>query len=142
MAPLFSPLMTEEFFGPIVGAYVYPDQQFDTMLRTIDESSAYGLTGSIFATERTVIANAAGALRHAAGNFYINDKPTGAVVGGITVGLTEVMTAGYLDQRVEDSLGANFHLLMPYLLLIVVLMVRPTGFFGSRHVERTASLPL
>jgi branched-chain amino acid transport system permease protein len=64
------------------------------------------------------------------------DSPTGAVVGGVTVGVTEVMTAGYLDQRVTDSLGANFHLLMPYLLLIAVLMVRPTGFFGSRHVER------
>jgi 1-pyrroline-5-carboxylate dehydrogenase len=78
---LSSPLLTEEFFGPIVGVYVYPDQRFDTVLRTMDESSAYGLTGSIFATDRAVIAKASAALRYAAGNFYVNDKPTGAVVG-------------------------------------------------------------
>jgi 1-pyrroline-5-carboxylate dehydrogenase len=73
--------MTEEFFGPIVSAYVFPDADFGKTIETIDATSAYALTGSIFSTERAPIAQAADGLRHAAGNFYINDKPTGAVVG-------------------------------------------------------------
>jgi 1-pyrroline-5-carboxylate dehydrogenase len=73
--------MTEEFFGPIVTAFVYPDSRFDETLALIDRTSDYGLTGAVFAGERSVIANVSDRLRHAAGNFYINDKPTGAVVG-------------------------------------------------------------
>ena len=76
-----SPLMVDELFGPIVTAYVYPDRAFDDLLKVIDGQSTYGLTGSVFATERAPIAAAMAALRHSAGNFYINDKPTGAVVG-------------------------------------------------------------
>jgi 1-pyrroline-5-carboxylate dehydrogenase len=75
------PLMTEELFGPIVAAFVYPDARFEDMLTTIDTSSEYGLTGSIFASDRRAVEQAASVLRHAAGNFYVNDKPTGAVVG-------------------------------------------------------------
>ena len=78
---LSSRFMTEEFFGPIVSAYVYRDDRFEEMLRTINETSQYGLTGSLFARERGAIAKATDILRHAAGNFYVNDKPTGAVVG-------------------------------------------------------------
>ena len=73
--------MTEELFGPIACAYVYPDQEYAEIIRQIDQSSRYGLTGSVFSTDRAAIAEAANGLRHAAGNFYINDKPTGAVVG-------------------------------------------------------------
>jgi 1-pyrroline-5-carboxylate dehydrogenase len=76
-----SRFMTEEFFGPIVSVLSYPDSGFAECLARIDDSSRYGLTGSIFATDRHAIMQASGALRHAAGNFYINDKPTGAVVG-------------------------------------------------------------
>ena len=76
-----SPLMVDEFFGPIVTAYVYPDRDFDNILQIIDGQGAYGLTGAVFATERQAIAAAMSGLRQAAGNFYINDKPTGAVVG-------------------------------------------------------------
>lgn len=76
-----STLMVDEFFGPIVTAYVYPDRDFESILQIIDRQGAYGLTGSIFATERQPIAAAMAGLRQAAGNFYINDKPTGAVVG-------------------------------------------------------------
>lgn len=76
-----SSLMVDEFFGPIATAYVYPDGEFEDVLRLIDEQGAYGLTGSVFAQERRPIATALTRLRHAAGNFYINDKPTGAVVG-------------------------------------------------------------
>lgn len=75
------PLMTEELFGPIATAFVYPDARFAEILGRIDQSSDYGLTGAIFATERTAIEQASAALRYAAGNLYINDKPTGAVVG-------------------------------------------------------------
>jgi len=73
--------MTEEFFGPIVSVFVYEDARFADIVRLIDESSAYGLTGAVFAADRAAIATASDGLRHAAGNFYINDKPTGAVVG-------------------------------------------------------------
>jgi 1-pyrroline-5-carboxylate dehydrogenase len=73
--------MTEEFFGPIVSAFVYDDARFDEVARLIDETSTYGLTGAVFAADSDVIARASNTLRYAAGNFYINDKPTGAVVG-------------------------------------------------------------
>ena len=75
------PFMTTEFFGPVVSAFVYDDDRFDDMIATIDKTSAYGLTGSIFADDRRAVDRALSGLRHAAGNFYINDKPTGAVVG-------------------------------------------------------------
>ena len=74
-------LMREEIFGPVVTAYVYPDRQWTSTLELIDTTSPYALTGAVFARDRAAIAEASAALRHAAGNFYINDKPTGAVVG-------------------------------------------------------------
>jgi 1-pyrroline-5-carboxylate dehydrogenase len=74
-------LMREELFGPIVTAYVYPDRQWRETLRLVDEGAPYGLTGAVFARERGAIEEAEEELRYAAGNFYVNDKPTGAVVG-------------------------------------------------------------
>jgi 1-pyrroline-5-carboxylate dehydrogenase len=74
-------LLCEEIFGPVVTAYVYPDAEWDDVLRTVDTTSPYALTGAVFARDRRAIKQAAVALRNAAGNFYINDKPTGAVVG-------------------------------------------------------------
>jgi 1-pyrroline-5-carboxylate dehydrogenase len=74
-------LMCEEIFGPVVTAYVYPDARWPDTLDMIDRTSPYALTGAVFARDRAAVAQAADALRHAAGNFYINDKPTGAVVG-------------------------------------------------------------
>jgi 1-pyrroline-5-carboxylate dehydrogenase len=74
-------LLCEEIFGPVVTAYVYPDAQFEETLSLVDRTSPYALTGSIFARDRAAIRQATFALRNAAGNFYINDKPTGAVVG-------------------------------------------------------------
>ncbi|HID74591.1 MAG TPA: L-glutamate gamma-semialdehyde dehydrogenase [Planctomycetaceae bacterium] len=76
-----SRLMEEEIFGPVLTIYVYPETQYDETLQLCDETSPYGLTGSIFAQDRAAIVKAMDALRHAAGNFYVNDKPTGAVVG-------------------------------------------------------------
>ena len=74
-------LLCEEIFGPVVTAHVYPDKRWSETLRTVDETSPYALTGSVFSTDRQAIREASLALRNAAGNFYINDKPTGAVVG-------------------------------------------------------------
>jgi 1-pyrroline-5-carboxylate dehydrogenase len=74
-------LMREEIFGPVVTAFVYPDRQWASTLELIDMTSPYALTGAVFARDRAAINEASTALRHAAGNFYINDKPTGAVVG-------------------------------------------------------------
>ncbi|MBS2965008.1 L-glutamate gamma-semialdehyde dehydrogenase [Actinocrinis puniceicyclus] len=74
-------IFTTEYFGPILSVFVYDEPDFDAVMDRIDASSPYALTGSIMTTERTVAARAAERLRFAAGNFYINDKPTGAVVG-------------------------------------------------------------
>jgi 1-pyrroline-5-carboxylate dehydrogenase len=74
-------LMCEEIFGPVVTAYVYPDARWAEILDVVDRTSPYALTGAVFARDRNAVGEAAAALRHAAGNFYINDKPTGAVVG-------------------------------------------------------------
>jgi len=73
--------MCEELFGPVLTVYVYADNKWDETLRVVDQTSPYGLTGAVFATDRKAVMEAATALRHSAGNFYINDKPTGAVVG-------------------------------------------------------------
>jgi 1-pyrroline-5-carboxylate dehydrogenase len=74
-------LLCEEIFGPVVTAYVYDDAKWEETLNVVDSTSPYALTGAIFAQDRAAIREASSALRHAAGNFYINDKPTGAVVG-------------------------------------------------------------
>jgi 1-pyrroline-5-carboxylate dehydrogenase len=74
-------LMEEEIFGPVLTIYVYADDEYAETLRLCDTTSPYGLTGAVFAQDRRAALQAASALRHAAGNFYINDKPTGAVVG-------------------------------------------------------------
>ena len=74
-------LMEEEIFGPVLTVYVYTDDHFEQILELCNETSPYALTGAIFATDRRAIHTAHRKLRHAAGNFYVNDKPTGAVVG-------------------------------------------------------------
>ncbi len=74
-------LISEEIFGPVLSVYVYDDDALHETLRLCDTTSPYGLTGAIFAQDRHAIVAMTRALRHAAGNFYINDKPTGAVVG-------------------------------------------------------------
>ena len=73
--------MVEEIFGPVLSVYVYPDEELAQTLNICDQASPYALTGAIFARDRQAIAEMERALRHCAGNFYINDKPTGAVIG-------------------------------------------------------------
>jgi 1-pyrroline-5-carboxylate dehydrogenase len=74
-------LMEEEIFGPVLTIYVYPEADYEETLHLCDTTSPYGLTGAVFAQDRRAAHQAVNILRHAAGNFYINDKPTGAVVG-------------------------------------------------------------
>ncbi len=75
------PLLATELFGPVLGVFVYDDDRDDEVLRFVNETSPYALTGALFARDRGFLAKAATALKHAAGNLYLNDKPTGAVVG-------------------------------------------------------------
>ena len=73
--------MKEEIFGPVMTVFVYDDNKFEETLRLCDETSPYGLTGAIFSNDKYAMVVACRILRYAAGNFYINDKPTGAMVG-------------------------------------------------------------
>jgi 1-pyrroline-5-carboxylate dehydrogenase len=75
------PLMEEELFGPLLAVFVYPDKEWEQILTTVDQTSPYALTGAVLSRDRAAIDRAHDVLRHAAGNFYVNDKPTGAVVG-------------------------------------------------------------
>ena len=74
-------VMAEEIFGPVLAIYVYPDDEWEETLRLVDTTSPYALTGAVFSQDRYALQQATDALRQAAGNFYLNDKPTGAVVG-------------------------------------------------------------
>tara|TARA_R110002126_G_scaffold39767_2_gene117600 strand:- start:17216 stop:18841 length:1626 start_codon:yes stop_codon:yes gene_type:complete len=79
-SPTFA-TMTTELFGPVMTIYVYEDAEWEASLKLVDESTEYALTGAVFSTDRYIVEKASKALENAAGNFYINDKPTGAVVG-------------------------------------------------------------
>ena len=97
-------LMCEEIFGPVLTTYVYNDKDWSQILRTVDATSPYALTGAIFATDRKAIQQASQVLRNAAGNFYINDKPTGAVVGHQPFG-------GSRASGTNDKAGSKMNLL-------------------------------
>jgi 1-pyrroline-5-carboxylate dehydrogenase len=97
-------LMTEEVFGPVVTAYVYDDAAWAQTLELIDHTSPYALTGAVFAREKSTVAQASHALRYSAGNFYINDKPTGAVVGQQPFG-------GARHSGTNDKAGSRLNLL-------------------------------
>ena len=73
--------MQEELFGPVVTTYVYPEREWRSTLDLVASTSPYGLTGAVFSEDRSAIEEAEDTLRYAAGNFYVNDKPTGAIVG-------------------------------------------------------------
>jgi 1-pyrroline-5-carboxylate dehydrogenase len=97
-------IFTDEFFGPILSVYVYPDEDWTKVLDLVDTSTPYALTGAVFATDRTAVEEAHRALRFAAGNFYVNDKPTGAVVGRQPFG-------GARASGTNDKAGSKFNLL-------------------------------
>jgi 1-pyrroline-5-carboxylate dehydrogenase len=97
-------LMCEEIFGPVVTAYAYADAAWEETLDIIDRTSPYALTGAVFARDRAAIRQAGSALRNAAGNFYVNDKPTGAVVGQQPFG-------GGRASGTNDKAGSKMNLL-------------------------------
>ncbi|MER6809427.1 L-glutamate gamma-semialdehyde dehydrogenase [Spirillospora sp. NPDC000708] len=96
-------IFTTEYFGPILGVHVYEDHDYDSVLTQLESVSEYGLTGAIVAQDRAAIAAATETLRFAAGNFYINDKPTGAVVGQQPFG-------GARASGTNDKAGSVFNL--------------------------------
>ena len=96
--------MRVELFGPILTVFVYEDEDWAETLELVDETGPYGLTGAVFATERAAIDQARDRLRYAAGNFYINDKPTGAVVGQQPFG-------GARASGTNDKAGSSLNLL-------------------------------
>jgi 1-pyrroline-5-carboxylate dehydrogenase len=97
-------LMCEEIFGPVLTYYVYPDEQWSETLNIVDSTSPYALTGAIFSRDRRAVREATHALRNAAGNFYINDKPTGAVVGQQPFG-------GARGSGTNDKAGSKLNLM-------------------------------
>jgi 1-pyrroline-5-carboxylate dehydrogenase len=97
-------LLCEEIFGPVLTSYVYDDGEWSETLRVVDETSPYALTGSVFARDRRAVVEASRTLRNAAGNFYINDKPTGAVVGQQPFG-------GARASGTNDKAGSKMNLL-------------------------------
>jgi hypothetical protein len=110
--------MEEEIFGPVLTVYIYDDERFEETLTQVDETSPYALTGSVFGKDRTRIRRALDRLVHAAGNMYINDKPTGAVVG-------QQPFAGGRLSGTNDKAGGYFNLLR----------------WTSPHVVKENSLP-
>jgi 1-pyrroline-5-carboxylate dehydrogenase len=97
-------IMQEELFGPILAIYVYDDAHLDDALALVDATSPYALTGAVFSQDRAFVAQATARLRQAAGNFYINDKPTGAVVGQQPFG-------GARASGTNDKAGSSYNLL-------------------------------
>ncbi|OLT46513.1 1-pyrroline-5-carboxylate dehydrogenase [Saccharomonospora sp. CUA-673] len=97
-------VMSTEYFGPIVAVYVYDDADYDQALQLCDTTAGYGLTGAVFADDRAAIGQAHRALRYAAGNFYVNDKPTGSIVGQQPFG-------GSRGSGTNDKAGSMFNLI-------------------------------
>lgn len=95
--------MEEEIFGPVLTVYVYPDDEWSQTLDLVDNTSPYALTGAVFSQDRSKVNEAAQRLRHAAGNFYVNDKPTGAVVGQQPFG-------GARGSGTNDKAGSSLNL--------------------------------
>ncbi len=97
-------MFSTEYFGPILAVHVFPDRQYDRVVEQMESVADYALTGAVIATDRRAIAKASAALRYAAGNFYVNDKPTGAVVGQQPFG-------GARGSGTNDKAGAAQNLL-------------------------------
>jgi len=96
--------MVEEIFGPVLTAYIYDDQDLEEAIKLCDNTSPYGLTGAVFGKDRIAVSDICGKLSYAAGNFYINDKPTGAVVGMQPFG-------GSRGSGTNDKAGGQFNLI-------------------------------
>ena len=114
--------MTTELFGPVITIFVYEDAEWEASLKLVDESTEFALTGAIFSTDRYIVEKASKALENAAGNFYINDKPTGAVVGQQPFG-------GGRASGTNDKAGSAQNLLRwTSVRLIKETLVTPTDY--------------
>ena len=119
--PMYKTMCTE-LFGPVMTIYVYEDAEWEASLKLVDESTEYALTGAIFSTDRYIVEKASKALENAAGNFYINDKPTGAVVGQQPFG-------GARSSGTNDKAGSAQNLLRwTSVRMIKETFVTPTDF--------------
>jgi len=121
-------LMREEIFGPVLTIYVYPDEEYKETLHLCDKTSPYGLTGAIFAKNRDAIVLATNILRHAAGNFYINNKPTAAVVGRQPFG-------GARASGTNDKAGSRINLMRWVSPRSIKENFNPTKFFVYDHMS-------
>lgn len=111
--------MSEEIFGPVLTVYVYPDAEYEETLALCDSTSPYALTGAVFARDTSAVAKAEAALRWSAGNFYVNDKPTGAIVARQPFG-------GARRSGTNDKAGSMLNLLR---------------WVSPRNIKETAVLP-
>ncbi|CAL9548512.1 L-glutamate gamma-semialdehyde dehydrogenase [Streptomyces sp. enrichment culture] len=117
----------DEYFGPILAVYVYEDDQYDAMLDQMESVSAYALTGSVIAKDRAAVAHTMEKLRYAAGNFYINDKSTGAVVGQQPFG-------GGRASGTNDKAGAPQNLMRWTLTRAIKETLVPPTEYGYPHM--------
>lgn len=120
-------LMQEEIFGPVVAYFVYDDDRLDQALALCDETSGYALTGAVFAQDRAAVAQISARLRYAAGNFYVNDKPTGAVVGQQPFG-------GSRLSGTNDKAGSPWNLLRWTSPRVIKENLNPPRDFGYPHM--------
>ena len=120
---------SEEFFGPIVTVYVYEDKAFEEIFSIIDQKSNYALTGAIFSNDRSALKVATEKLVDAAGNFYINDKPTGAVVGRQPFG-------GALASGTNDKAGSEWNLLRWVSIRTIKETFIPSGDYGYPFLKK------
>ncbi len=120
--------MREEIFGPVLTVYRYADQRMDETLAEVEKASPYALTGSIFCRDRAEIHRMSTALRFAAGNFYINDKPTGAVVGQQPFG-------GGRASGTNDKAGSIYNLVRWMSPRVIKETFAPPQDFPYSHME-------
>lgn len=121
--------MCEELFGPVLTVYIYEDEDFDNILEVIDKTSIYALTGAVIAQDREILAKATYALRNAAGNFYLNDKCTGAVVGQQPFG-------GARGSGTNDKSGSMINLLRWVSFRTIKEMLDPVKNYRYPFLEK------
>jgi 1-pyrroline-5-carboxylate dehydrogenase len=120
-------VFTSELFGPVLGVHVYDDAHYEETLRHIDRATPFALTGSVFADDPAAVAAANDVLRYAAGNFYVNDKPTGAVVGQQPFG-------GARASGTNDKAGSAYNLLRWTSPRVVKETLRPSTEWRYPHM--------
>jgi 1-pyrroline-5-carboxylate dehydrogenase len=123
-----SPFLTQELFAPVLTTYVYDDADWEQALRLVDESTPYGLTGAVFAEDEAAVRQADDALRYTAGNLYVNDKPTGSVVGQQPFG-------GARASGTNDKAGTVWNLIRIASPRSTKRNHLPVGYYRYPHLE-------